>query len=200
MASLTQAILDEIKRKAGLGIPLTDPTPEKSALYKQYQQQAAAPKASAPSPPPLSQTPAGAQSSIPTGSQSSTSEAARAARQKEYENFTGWDNNPDVKKLQQKWLQIYVETGRKDTAEQNALHAQAEQIRRYNNPMYPGSPAGPGDWIEAEKIYPRATTPNADGIESGLDGTIADPANWGGYLKMGIGVFFLVFLMSMFRK
>jgi hypothetical protein len=124
----------------------------------------------------------------------------RAARAQEYANFTGWDNDPDVRQLQVRDLQIYIDTGLWNTPEQQHLHDLAEQIRKSKNPAYGGLPNGPADKSAADWIFPANTTPNANNLETGIDNTVLDTSKWGGYAKVGIGAFFLIFLMSMFRR
>ncbi|MFD0591152.1 hypothetical protein ACFQZE_24440 [Paenibacillus sp. GCM10027627] len=117
-------------------------------------------------------------------------DTARAKREAERNKFTGWDNDPAVRSLQEVSWAIYVDTGRWDTAEQKELHKQAEKIRQYNNPMYEGLPWGPGDWLDAEKITPRDTTPDANGLE----------AKMGSYLKASLGAIAVIFAISLFRR
>lgn len=105
----------------------------------------------------------------------SGNDSAKSKRLAQMQTFTGWDNDSQVRSLQEASWAIYVDTGRWDTAEQKQLHDQAEKIRKYNNPMYGGLPYGPGDWLDAEKITPRDTSPTANDWE----------ANIGSYLKTG---------------
>lgn len=49
---------------------------------------------------------------------------------------------PEIARLEQLWRQVWIETGRTDTPEQKAWHAQAEALRKQLNPMYPGSHDG----------------------------------------------------------
>lgn len=122
-------------------------------------------------------------------------------REKERDAFTGWDNDPQVKSIQEKWWQIYIDTGRKDTADQKALNELAQKTRSYNNPMYnaSSSPSGPTDWMDAEKVTPRDTTPNANGVEGGLD-SIVDVNKFGTYAQYGLLAIGGMFILSMFRR
>jgi hypothetical protein len=121
--------------------------------------------------------------------------SARETREKQMAEFTGWDNDPEVRNLQMKSWQLYVDTGTWQSPAQQSLYDEAERIRKANNPMYGGIKNGPKDAAEADKITPRSTTPGADALEGVLDNS-----NWGNIVKMGVGVFFLVFVVSMFRK
>lgn len=183
-SAVSAATTAEIKRKAAAGIPLTNPTAVTTAIYN------------------AAKTAAKAVSSAvnPTSSTGSlASGKTQSERQAQRDKYTGWDNDPSVRTLQEQSWDIYVATGKWNTAEQTSLHKQAEQARQYNNPMYGGSDYGPTNWIEAEKITPRDTTPNANSVEGMLDTTM-DTSNWGGYAKAGIGIVFLFLIMSMFRR
>lgn len=182
---------EEIRRKALAGIPLTDPTPEKTAVYNMYVKNAAQ----------NANTTSKAMSVALSGTttSSSTSANSKAARQSQMDAFTGWDNDPAVRDLQVKDWHIYVDTGGWNSPEQIQLHNEAEQTRKYNNPTYTGLSNGPADWQQAEAITPRDTTPNADNVEGTLDSAI-NTSNWGSYLKIGVGGLLLIFMLSMFRK
>jgi hypothetical protein len=149
---------------------------------------------SGPSAPPPS-TPAPA-----SPSSAGTSTDPREKRRLEFVNFNGWDNNPAVRALQVRDNQIYIDTGKWNTPEQVELHRQAEDIRKTLNPTYGGSATGPRDYHEADAIFPRDTTPQANGIEGALDGSLLNSSNWGGMATIGLGIGFLMLLMSMFRR
>lgn len=137
-----------------------------------------------------------------TGSGTSAVTASTTAKQKreaQMAQFTGWDNDPQVKSLQEKTWAIYLDTGKWDSAAQVEYHAQAEKIRNYNNPMYEGLINGPLDWMDAGKITPPDTTPGANTIEGSIDGLL-NPDKFGSYAKMGVGAVFVIFLLSMFRR
>lgn len=177
----------EIARKAAAGIPLTNPTSVTQKIYDSLKQATSTVKQVV-----TGKATGGAAGTTPSAS-------AKADREKQKQAYTGWDNDPAVRALQEKSWQIYIDTGRWDTPEQQQIHDQAEKARKYNNPMYEGLPNGPLDWMDAEKITPRDTTPNANTVEGALDSAM-DTSKWGSYAAAGVGVLFLFMFMSMFRK
>lgn len=194
MAVLNSA---EIKRKAALGIPLSNPTPAAQAAYKAYQAAAktntnASTGSTAPKP---------TTTTTPASTTTNSSVSSRDARAAQKAAFTGWDNNPEVRALQEKHWSIYVDTGRNDTAEQKSLNEQAQKIRSYNNPMYDPTknPFGGSDWVDAEKIYPRETTPNATGIEGAIDGVL-NGQGASNMMTLGVGAVAIMVVFSMLRR
>jgi len=61
--------------------------------------------------------------------------SAQDKRRQEVANLT-LSNVPDIAKLQKQSQEIYISTGRWDTAEQKKLTQQADAIRKGLNPMY----------------------------------------------------------------
>lgn len=79
---------------------------------------------------------------IPTAQQLALQQ--QAARAQEKARNTVWSNSPDIRAIEERSWDIYVQTGRWDTQEQLALHQQAEDMRKALNPLYKGSgAAGP---------------------------------------------------------
>lgn len=130
-----------------------------------------------------------------TGNTASTAgvDTAKAARLAAMQSFTGWDNDPQVRSLQEADWAIFIDTGRWDSAAQQQLHIQAEQIRMYNNPMYTGSTNGPANASQADQITPRDTTPILSGWESVFD------QDAGGFVKLGIGAVAVMIALSFFK-
>lgn len=110
---------------------------------------------------------------------------AQAQRAQQMAANMVWSNDPDVRKLEERSWNIYVQTGRWDTPEQVALHDQAEAIRKSKNPLYPGSgPAGPLTQADQNRI----SLPNVP----------ADPAigSIGTVAAAGIGAIILLALLK----
>jgi hypothetical protein len=183
------AALDQwIKHLAINNLPLTGNDPAVKARYDMYKK-TAGPKQD------ISVVSGGK-----TASAASTSaDSGKAKREAQYAAFTGWDNDPQVRALQEKSWTIYISTGKWDTAEQQQLHKSAEEARKYNNPTYGGSDYGPIDWMGAEKITPRTTTPGANALETTAD-NILDPSKFGSYIKMFFGGVFILVIVSFFRR
>lgn len=203
--ALSAAVLAEIKRKAEKGDKLTNVTAESKAAYRKFEAEAAAKAAQKKANPSVvgsGATSTPAYSPAPAAAAATTSSVSgRDKRAAQMEAFTGWDNNPEVRALQEKHWQIYVDTGRKDTAEQKSLSEQAQKIRAYNNPMYDATktPYGAVDWVDAEKIFPRETTPNATGIEGAIDGVL-NGQGASNLLTLGVGTVAIMFVFSLFRR
>jgi hypothetical protein len=185
----------EIQRKAQLGIPLTNPTAEAQVLYQKARAAATQPQQAI-----AQTTTTKSQVAAAASSTAGAAATARAKREAERAAFTGWDNDPEVRSLQERWWAIYIDTGKKDTAEQKQLNEQAQKTRAYNNPTYNAgaSPSGPKDWIDAEHITPRDTTPNTDKAETGLD-AVMNVDNFGSYLKVGGVAIGAMMILSMFK-
>jgi hypothetical protein len=113
-----------------------------------------------------------------------TASAARDARVKE-KGQQQWSNDPTIAGLEQRNWDIYIETGRWDSAEQVQLHTTAEEMRKNLNPLYPGNPWGVG---ENKYILPTDQFPTANSMDT--KGLLT-------YGALGLGA---VMILSMFRR
>lgn len=121
-----------------------------------------------------------------------------AQREQERARFTGWDNIPEVRALQEKSWNVYVSTGRWDTAEQAEWSRQAQQARQNYNPAY--NPElykyGPTNKEEANQIYlPSSPTPNVNKVEQTGSQIVTGVAqNMDGLLGIGLVIGLIMLL------
>lgn len=126
--------------------------------------------------------------------------SAEEKRNQEIGRFTGWDNNPAVRKLQEEVANIYIRTGSYNTPEQIELHRRAEEIRRAENPMYPGSTMGPRNEYEAARIsLPTDQFQSANALESAI-GSLTSPQGASNVMGFGILAIMVVIAMSFVKS
>lgn len=130
---------------------------------------------------------------------STTAAAADIERRRQYVSSLVFSNDPDVASIQQQSADIFIQTGRWDSPEQQQLHAKAEQIRSSDNPLYPGSETGAG---ENMFILPTNQFPTSDKLQGGASDLIKNTltgANSNSLVTAAVGVGFLALVFSLFR-
>lgn len=123
-------------------------------------------------------------------------------------SFTGWDNDPTLRAIQVKNMDIYVATGQWNTPEQLQLHADAEAARKAINVTYKGSDYGTLNKAAADALILPDNQPNVTGVSNSITGAVkslitgvtgATGAQTGGLVKAGLGVGAVLLVLSMFR-
>lgn len=129
-------------------------------------------------------------------------------RKAEAAAFTGWDNDSSIRGKQMKSWDIYIATGRWDSAEQKQLYADAEAMRKALNLTYKGSPWGTTDKAAADLLILPDTQPVLGsvsgsifgGLKNALVGTTSVTGGQiGSVATLGVFAVGTFFVLSLFR-